>query len=304
MVPENGVVKVFKLELLAATSAQFKLREFLVKYYETQQDYDASKPFRVTKTSVDTILSPTYDYDQKIRATLPQMKPWQYYNVDRRTAIVRLTYGLLDFEAQPFYWLRTTAIESFFSQTVAMDVITNNFVELEHNLGYLPYNVKVRVAGAEGANNLFNFPGMGSVMVDGSEVKERYGGVLFAYNEHTIRLWAPSDATYGFIVNVNNGWGASTLQSSRIGNVNAQVHAGASPEYDSGWVAMASQSNQAQRDFSHNLGDLTYHIVKVLYRSADVGSPNYPRTEPFAAPGLVSASCTTAHGFRVGASCA
>lgn len=66
---------------------------------------------------------------------------------------------------------------SLHGTTEAMSVIGNNFVELDHDLGYLPFNVIVRVT-AHVDGNTYTFPGMGSVAVDGFEVepKEPYGG--------------------------------------------------------------------------------------------------------------------------------
>ena len=94
---------------------------------------------------------------------------------------------------------------------------TVNYLEFAHGLGTLPFNVRVMVTCQSGANNGFIFPASGSIMIDGSEIgsvsigspsgsfsyPETYGGLLFAYNAQTVRLWAPSGAS-GYIVNVSD----------------------------------------------------------------------------------------------------
>src|SRR3546814_12999144 len=77
--------------------------------------------------------------------------------------------------------------------SVTMSMTGSNFVEIEHGLGYLPFNVIVRVNATDGSNRYFNFPAMGSVAVDGSEVNERYGGkYLLSMQAFTCARYEPS----------------------------------------------------------------------------------------------------------------
>ena len=90
---------------------------------------------------------------------------------------------------------------------------TANYLDIPHNLGTLPFNVRVMVNCTAGANKGYIFAATGSIMMDGSEIggvsmgspsvayPETYGGLLFAYNSLTVRLWAPSGTT-GYIINV------------------------------------------------------------------------------------------------------
>src|SRR3546814_10385960 len=81
-------------------------------------------------------------------------------NIDNTTGIVRLTYGLLDYEAQPYYLLRATAMDDWLDTAVTMSVTGSNFVEIEHGLGYVPFNVIVRVTATDRPNRYFIFPAM------------------------------------------------------------------------------------------------------------------------------------------------
>ena len=124
-------------------------------------------------------------------------------------------------------------------------------------------------------------------MVDGSEIgnvtfgkntyPEYYGGLLFAYNDKNIRLWAPSGVN-GYIININTGWAQANLQSEKDASVRVRASVGTAPQYDTGWVRMRSQSrdtSMVQRDFVHNLGSLEFAVVKVYYRAVGGANDGY-----------------------------
>lgn len=118
---------------------------------------------------------------------------------------------------------------------------------------------------------------IGSVTYGGVSYPETYGGLLFAYNENTVRLWAPSGVN-GYIINVRGGWGQVNLQSETSANVLVRASLGSAPQYDSGWTSMRSQSsnpNNIQRDFPHPISNIEYAIVKVYYRAKSGPNQGY-----------------------------
>jgi len=87
----------------------------------------------------------------------------------------------------------------------------NSFTEITHNLGEYPRQVKVLIKAIDGANEGFIFEGIG--MAQASDENEEYGGVVYAYNQNKVRLWAPDKNNknpYGRIINVKDGWGGET----------------------------------------------------------------------------------------------
>lgn len=85
---------------------------------------------------------------------------------------------------------------------------TASFKELTHGLGVYPSRVKVLVKAIDGPNEGFIFEGTGSAQNDddGGE----YGGLIFAYNDSNVRLWAPdvkNGTASGRIFYIYDGWG-------------------------------------------------------------------------------------------------
>jgi len=84
----------------------------------------------------------------------------------------------------------------------------DSYKEVTHNLGVYPTRVKVLVRAIDGNNDSFIFEGVGSAQQD--DDGGAYGGVLFAYDQATVRLWAPTvnnQFAEGRIINIGDGWG-------------------------------------------------------------------------------------------------
>ncbi len=91
-----------------------------------------------------------------------------------------------------------------------------SFKEIEHGLGVYPSRLKVLVKAIDGANNGFIFEASGTAQTDDDE-GQSYGGVIFAYNQTEVRIWAPDKSnnnSQGSMINIVDGWG---------GEVNAQT---------------------------------------------------------------------------------
>jgi len=85
-----------------------------------------------------------------------------------------------------------------------------SFMEVVHNLGDYPSLVKVLVRAVDGVNEGFIFEGLGAAQNDDDTAAKNYGGVVFAYNQERVRLWAPdrsNNESTGRIINVLDGWG-------------------------------------------------------------------------------------------------
>lgn len=90
---------------------------------------------------------------------------------------------------------------------------TDAYKEIFHNLESYPSQVKVLVKAIDGNNAGFIFEGLGSAQNDDDGDKSQYGGVIFAYDENRIRLWAPdknNESNQGRIIFIEDGWGGET----------------------------------------------------------------------------------------------
>lgn len=87
---------------------------------------------------------------------------------------------------------------------------TDSYKEVTHDLGQYPSRVKVLVKAIDGANEGFIFEAIGVASKDDDEDNRHYGGVVFAYNQTTVRLWAPdknNGEASGHIIFIADGWG-------------------------------------------------------------------------------------------------
>ncbi len=74
--------------------------------------------------------------------------------------------------------------------------------------------VRVLSRAITGPHRGYVFEAQGSAQADDDLSQNKFGGVVFAYDEHEVRVWAPSTTTRGSIINVPQGWvRRSDLQS-------------------------------------------------------------------------------------------
>ena len=103
----------------------------------------------------------------------------------------------------------------------------NSYKEIDHNLGEYPSRVKVLVKAIDGANEGFIFEGSGTAQADDDVQYRDYGGVIFAYNQTQVRLWAPdknNSNTTGSIIHIADGWGGEiNIQASHKAEVKVLV---------------------------------------------------------------------------------
>lgn len=284
VIDANGAYcRYLKLLLLDTSGNYFSIRDIRINVapglaeLQKMGKYASTSTYNYRTISQGDLLV-NFAYPSYIAAAMPWGRAYDMVSVERTTGQLRFELNRFDYEFLRSFHLRVKAtIQDYDSFWFVMSD-TANYIEIEHGLGTVPWNVRVGVRVQSGDNAGFIFQGIGSVMVDGSEIgsvtyddvayPETYGGLLFAFNSQVIRLWAPSEDN-GYIVNVAGGWGHTNLQSEKAADVRVRASPGTTPQYDSGWEAMRSQSSDAsliQRDYSHGLGSLKYALVKVFYR--------------------------------------
>ena len=154
---------------------------------------------------------------------------------------------------------------------------SNSFKELKHLLGVdhanqVPKVIEVFVKAIDGNNNGFIFKAMGAAMGDDSR---HYGGLIFAYDETNVRLWAPTkndDLNHGSIINIFDGWGGEVnTQQSNVAEVRivANGNCSISWDFESEWFNMSSQAdNKSFKEIAHGIGEVPSE-VRVLTRALD-----------------------------------
>ena len=189
----------------------------------------------------------------------------QFFNVDWLTGKTLLTYGVVNYESNPSYLLEMHRTDGIYdSGWFEFNCEEFSFLELEHNIGETLMAVTVRINATDGDNEGFTFMGGSGLSMTSGTLASYYGGLLFGYNSSTVRLWAPSNFTFGGIVNINQGFGNTNLQTSQSADVRVEVSPMVAADFDSGWFEMGK--SRAQHDVRHGLGDLTYSIVRVYVR--------------------------------------
>ena len=92
----------------------------------------------------------------------------------------------------------------------------SSFREIAHGENRLPALVIVQLRAVNGKNIGYVFEAQGATQSDDDGSSE-YGGVVFAYDENRVRIWAPSkhdESKKGYPLLVKSGWGyGSNLQS-------------------------------------------------------------------------------------------
>lgn len=281
--------RYLKFQMYSSSGAFHHIRDIRVLYFPLTMLKQRGDEFASTysKSYFDLSRANYYRADSYANSILPVVEARHMISVDVQSGQVWLARGRLDYESVKSYHVRIIARISNYNSNWFRMSNTANFFELNHNCSGIPWNIRVNIQVLSGANQGYIFDGTGAVMVDGSEIgsttyggvayPETYGGLLFAYNDKTVRLWAPSGIN-GFIINVRGGWGQKNLQSETTANVRVQASIGAAPQYDSGWTSMKSQSSVSsdiQRDFFHPISNIQYAIVKVYYRPTSGPNQGY-----------------------------
>ena len=112
-----------------------------------------------------------------------------------------------------YAWVFKYPIPSYTTNWMSMSSqggLRRSFLELRHSLGVLPSLVLVQTRTG---NKALVFEGTGAIMSTDSNSKG-YGGVLYAFDENTIRLWLPernNGTRNGYGILVRDGWGDGTL---------------------------------------------------------------------------------------------
>lgn len=157
----------------------------------------------------------------------------------------------------------------------------NSFKELSHNIDIDPayLRVSVRVRAVDGDNDGYVFIGSGAAQQSDSTSSSVYGGVVFAYNPTSVRIWAPSvnnGASNGRMINIGSGWGGEMYyQYSQDGEVRVEIEEEPTPDYDSGWFLMTANIDQASgKEVTHGLGSRPAR-VKVMTQAIDGNNDGY-----------------------------
>lgn len=101
-----------------------------------------------------------------------------------------------------------------FSQVVTLTV-GQSYAEVNHNFGSIPFHVRVYATTKDGNNANFAFEGTGVCQNDLQIPDEKYGGVIFAYDKTTVKIWTPKTSSrnrMGSIIFVGGGWGGNKYQ--------------------------------------------------------------------------------------------
>ncbi|XP_022804407.1 uncharacterized protein LOC111341691 [Stylophora pistillata] len=102
----------------------------------------------------------------------------------------------------------------------------HSFAEIYHGLNLLPSLAIVQIKALNDMNIGYVFEAQGATQSDDDSFNE-YGGVVFAYDKNTIRIWAPSKhdgSKKGYPILVKNSWGyGSNPQKGGFVNVEIRV---------------------------------------------------------------------------------
>ena len=92
-----------------------------------------------------------------------------------------------------------------------------SFAEVKHNFGNVPFHVRVYASSTEGDNANFVFEGTGACQNDGRDPDGPFGGVIFAYNKESIKIWVPKTSPrnrMASVIFVGGGWGGNKYSQS------------------------------------------------------------------------------------------
>lgn len=129
----------------------------------------------------------------------------------------------------------------------------HSFAEIYHGLKILPSLAIVQIKALNDMNIGYVFEAQGATQSDDDGFNE-YGGVVFAYDENKVRIWAPSkhdESKKGYPILVKEGWGYGS-NSQKGGFVNVEIRV----------VLYASKCNSSSQVIFE--GD---HCITALYDS-------------------------------------
>ena len=161
------------------------------------------------------------------------------------------------------------------SFTLKSNQAANSFKEIRHGLKVDPFYVRVYAKPLSGSNKAFCFNGIGSSQ--SSPSRSSYGGLIFAYNSESVRIWAPTDPN-GHVVFVKDGWGGEVnTQESDEAEVVVEVWKdGPAPTFQIEHL-IDTISNQVYHQVDHELRQLPERVVVRLSAAetdSNITNPN------------------------------
>ena len=188
------------------------------------------------------------------------------------------TLGALNYDAASTYNIVTQACQGGYDSgwlRMQSQAGSASGKTVNHNVGGVfafRQLVKVQVQAIGGANDGFVFDGVGT----GGRTDDTlapYSGVVYARNDTTIRVWAPSKNDgnpSGVMTHLGNGWGAENkYQTSLTANVRVTMLREATPDFDSGWLTFNAQAGSSSyKEVAHYMAGIPLQ-VRVLVQAVD-----------------------------------
>jgi len=150
---------------------------------------------------------------------------------------------------------------------------SQSFFELKHHCGKIPFHVNVYAYSTEGDDRGYRFDGTGSCQNDGQET-ERYGGILFGYNEKNVLIWVPTPHgrdKSGRVIFIGEGWGGNKhSQSSAFSKVNLAIeiwYDGPVPSFEK-HISFYTKSSSSTQNVGHPL-EMLPEVISVRVTSAN-----------------------------------
>jgi hypothetical protein len=144
----------------------------------------------------------------------------------------------------------------------------------------MPFHVRVYAKVLNGTNAGFCFEGVGSAQVSARKTSYPSGGIVFAYDESRVRIWAPSQfkgkGTNGSIVSVQHGWGnerySQTCDEALI--VVEVWYIGPSPTFQTNVPVDTQSPGHVFVRIDHQLGQIPERVLVRVTPDPKQDSPN------------------------------
>lgn len=146
--------RYLKLQLLSTSGAYYHIRDIRINYFPLTMLKQRGDLFASTYTRSYYSLSRALYYrsDSYANSILPVGETNHMMSVDIRTGQVWLARARFDYESLTSYHVRVVAKINQYTSGWFQLSNTNNFIELTHNLGGIPWNIRVNVQVLSGAN--------------------------------------------------------------------------------------------------------------------------------------------------------